>query len=184
MLRYSARVARRAVLAPMGALAWLLARWRFWLVVAVVNVVLLAVYLWSRPGSTTTLRVEAVGNEFRAYVDGEFHGRASYDAFPTGGIGLRLSPENSIPSLPGSSKLESVKVTDAATGDVLFEDSFKGDDAGPWTANQGEWVRRGGAYGTTTGGTATIIRTIPGHPASSDRPAINLAGNSMTREKE
>jgi hypothetical protein len=40
-------------------------------VAAVVSALLLALVLWSRPGSTKTVRVEASGNTFHAYVDGK-----------------------------------------------------------------------------------------------------------------
>jgi hypothetical protein len=155
MLHSVAEGARRAVPPLRGGLLWLLTRWRLWGVAAVVNVFLLAAFLWSRPGSTTTLRLEVTGSDIRAYVGGKLHGQASYNAYPAGGIGLRLPPEGAIPSLPGPPKLESVKVTDAASGAVLFQDSFNGEAGGPWVAETGKWVRRGGAYWSPTGGVAT-----------------------------
>jgi hypothetical protein len=155
MLRSAAAGAHRAVPALRVGVVWLLVRWRLWWIAVAINALLLAAFFWSRPGSTTTLRLEAVGGTFRAYVDGKFHGQASYDVYATGGIGLQLPSENGVPSLPGPSKLKSVKVTDAASGAVLFQDSFDGEDAGPWVASQGEWVRRGGAYWSPTGGTAS-----------------------------
>jgi hypothetical protein len=147
--------ARRVVPALRVGVVWLLARWRLWWVAAAINALLLVVFFWSRPGSTTTLRLEVVGSDFRAYVDGKLHGQASYDDYPAGGIGLQLSAANGIPSLPGPSKLKSVRVTDAVSGAVLFQDSFDGEDAGPWVASQGKWVCRGGAYWSPTGGMAT-----------------------------
>jgi hypothetical protein len=155
MLRSITKGGRRVVPAVRGGLGWLLARWRLWCLAAAVNALLLTAFLWSRGGSTTTLRFEAVGSDFRAYVDGKLHGQTSYTGLATGGIGLQLPPEDSAPSLPGAAKLESVKVTDAATGAVLFRDSFDGEEAGPWGTVHGTWVRRDGAYWSPTGGTAT-----------------------------
>jgi len=155
MLGSVAEGARRVVAAVRGGLGWLLARWRLWCLAAAVNALLLTAFLWSRGGSTTTLRFEAVGSDFRAYVDGKLHGQTSYAGLASGGIGFQLPSKDSAPSLPGAPKLESVKVTDAATGAVLFRDSFDGEEAGPWAASRGVWVRRDGAYWSPTGGTAT-----------------------------
>jgi len=154
-LRSAAVGACRAALALRVGVVWLLVHWRLWWLAAIVNLFLLAAFLWSRPGSTTTLRLEAVGSDLRAYVDGKLLGQASYNGYPAGGIGLQLPAENSVASLPGPPKLKSVTVTDAASGAVLFQDSFDGEDAAPWAARQGEWVRRGGAYWSPTGGVAT-----------------------------
>ncbi len=149
------RGASRASRQVRAGLAYFGSRWRLWSFAALINALLFAAFLWSRPGSTTTLRLEALGSDFRAYVDGKLHGQASYDDFPTGGIGLQLPAEDSIPSLPGPPKLESVKVRDATSSDILFEDSFDEGETGPWVVSQGEWARRGGAYWTPTGGTVT-----------------------------
>lgn len=46
--------------------------WRFatlWLIVGV-NVLLMALYLWSRGGATTHVRIEAAGSSYHAFVDG------------------------------------------------------------------------------------------------------------------
>lgn len=155
MLRSFARSGRRAVPAVRSGLGWLLARWRLWWLAAAINALLIAAFFWSRGGSTTTLRFEAVGSDFRACVDGKFHGQASYPGLTAGGIGLRLASKDSAPSLPGAPKLESVKVTDPATGAVLFRDSFDGEESKPWQTVRGVWVRRDGAYWSPTGGTAT-----------------------------
>jgi hypothetical protein len=155
MLRSFTKGGRRAVPVVRGGLGWLLARWRLWGLAAAVNALLIVAFLWSRGGSTTTLRFEAVGSDFRAYVDGKLHGQTSYPGLSSGGIGFQLPSKDSAPSLPGAPKLESVKVTDAATGAVLFRDSFDGGEPGLWVTSRGVWVRRGGAYWSPTGGTAT-----------------------------
>ena len=124
------------------------------LVVIMVNALVLAAFFWSRPGAQTTLRIVASGNTFRAYIDGKPHGSAVYNVDAQGGIGFRLTPGDAIPSLPGPSAIRRLRVTDLATGAVLFRDSFaRGQQSG--LKHDGRWVERTGSAWTPTGGETT-----------------------------
>ncbi|MEX0786471.1 MAG: hypothetical protein WD939_07540, partial [Dehalococcoidia bacterium] len=48
-------------------------------VIVAVNIVIIALYFWSRGGATTHVRVEAVGSHIRAYVDGKMVVEARYE---------------------------------------------------------------------------------------------------------
>jgi hypothetical protein len=121
---------------------------------AIVNALVLAAFFWSRPGATTTVRIVASGDTFRAYVDGKLHDSAKYDVDARGGIGFRLTPGKSIPSLPGPSAIRWVRVTDTDTGAILLEDSFKtGGQAG--LHPEGQWIEHSGAFWSPTGGDAS-----------------------------
>ena len=130
--------------------------WRsptFWIIVAV-NVALVLLYLWSRGGATTDVRVEAVGNVFRTYVDGKLIAETELPARAEGGIGFRLAGEDDIPSLPSPSGIDSVRVTHAGTGEVLFEDSFSSPSS-LWRAESGDWRTNSGVYAPSDGGFIT-----------------------------
>jgi hypothetical protein len=121
-------------------------------IAAVANLLLLGMFLWSRGGGTTTIRVETSGHTFRAFVDGQPHGPARYLAPASGGIGFRLPPSNAIPSLPGT-VVETARVVDSTTGAVLLDGRF---DRRPsdWLST-GRWLTKDGALWTPTGGTAS-----------------------------
>ena len=70
-----------------------------------VNVLVLAAFVWSRPGSTTTVRVRVTGNTFEAYVDGKLWAHATSTADPSGGVGLVLPPADAVPAYPGPTAL-------------------------------------------------------------------------------
>ncbi len=117
-----------------------------WLAVfVIINLVLVAGYLWSRGGQTTLVRVEASGNEFVAYVDGRPALRAEFPAPQEGGLVLSLADtENRIPSLPEPRGIDYVRVTDLASGDLLFEDDFS-------SGYDSEWVNSSGAFESESG---------------------------------
>jgi hypothetical protein len=130
--------------------------WRsptFWIIVAV-NLTLVLLYLWSRGGATTDVRIEAIGNTFRAYVDDKLIAEGELPARAEGGIGFRLAGEDDIPSLPGPSGLDSVRVTDAGTGEVLFEDSFSSPSS-LWRVEGEDWRSRSGVFAPRDGGFVT-----------------------------
>jgi hypothetical protein len=77
-----------------------------------VNVLVAAAYLWSRGGATTHLRIEAKGDQFRAFVDGRLQVQAKLEAPQTGGITLILEDTDSVPSLPKPRGVSHVRVTD------------------------------------------------------------------------
>lgn len=99
----------------------------------IVNLILVTGYLWSRGGQTTHVRVEARGSEFVAYVDGRLHAAATFDAPAQGGLGLSVERTDLVPSLPAPRGIDSVRVTDLSTGDLLFKDDFSADPRLTWT---------------------------------------------------
>ncbi len=118
-----------------------------WIIV-LVNLAIAVIYLWSRGGATTTVRIEAVGNQYRAFVDGELALERTFAGNPQGGIGFLLPQENRLPGLPPPYGIDSVRVTDAATGDVIFEDSFDGSARSQWQLDSGAWRIAGGVLTT------------------------------------
>ncbi len=134
--------------------------WRFatlWLIVGV-NVVLIALYLWSRGGATTDVRIEVAGSSYRAFVDGQLIAEASFPGRIEGGVGFRLARDDLIPSLPKPSGIDSVRVTDPATGEVIFEDTFGGSPSDLWVIESGDWRVDGGVFSTSTDGIVTTGR--------------------------
>lgn len=130
--------------------------WRsptIWIIVAA-NLALVLLYLWSRGGATTEVRIEAIGNTFRTYVDGKLIAESQLPAQAEGGIGFRLESSDGIPSLPDPSGLDSVRVTDAGTGEVLFEDSFSSPSS-LWRIESGDWQTASGVFAPRDGGIVT-----------------------------
>ena len=127
--------------------------WRsaaLWLIVGV-NIVLIALYFWSREGSTTEVRIEAIGSTYRAFVDRRLIVTADFAGRDEGGIGLAL-PENGtrVPSLPEPSGIDWVRVTDAGTSQVLFEDSFDGPPSDVWQDEGGSWRAHDGVFSVSS----------------------------------
>jgi hypothetical protein len=103
-------------------------------IVLLVNVLLIAGYLWSRGGQTTHVRLEARGNEFTAFVDGRQTMSAEMDAPADGGLTLAFESQAGVPSLPETIGVDSVRIIDLGTGATLFEDNFAGGRIDrPWT---------------------------------------------------
>ena len=118
-----------------------------WLIL-LLNLAIALLYLWTRGGATTTVRIEAIGNHYWAYVDGELALERTLAGNPQGGIGFLLPQENRLPGLPSPYGIDSVRVTDAATGDVIFEDSFDGSPSPQWRDERGLWRVAGGVLTT------------------------------------
>ncbi len=118
-----------------------------WLIL-LLNLAIALSYLWTRGGATTTVRIEAIGNHYWAYVDGELALERTFAGNPQGGIGFLLPQENRLPGLPSPYGIDSVRVTDAATGDVIFEDSFDGSPSPQWRDERGLWRVAGGVLTT------------------------------------
>ena len=113
----------------------------------VINLILLSAYLWSSGGQTTRVRVEVRGNDFTAYVDGQLHARAELDAPAQGGLALTLQDTNNLPSLPSPRGIDYVRVTDLASGEVLFEDDFSSGYGPAWTDVSGAFSSEDGVLG-------------------------------------
>ncbi len=103
-----------------------------------VNIVLLAAYVWSRGGETTHVRVIARGTTFEAFVDGKLQSKQRVDKAPAaGGIALAVENTQKIPSLPKPRGIDRIRVTDAASGKVLFQDDFSRGLGDNWTMAAG-----------------------------------------------
>ncbi len=122
-----------------------------------INLLLLAGYLWSRGGQTIHVRVEARGNEFAAYIDGQLRARGEFDAPEAGGLSLELEDtvSHNIPSLPKPRGIDSIRVTDLETGEVLFEDDFASGYGPGWTETSGTF-KGSGVLDTEGPGVLTI----------------------------
>ena len=120
-----------------------------WLII-IVNLALIALYFWSRGGATTHVRIEALGSEYRAFVDGELVAEGTFNGPTQGGIGLRLSNDYRLPALPKPFGFDSIRVTEFGTNTVLFEDDFNDSPSPLWNNDKGAWSVQDGAF-TTTG---------------------------------
>ncbi|MCI0778041.1 MAG: glycosyltransferase family 39 protein, partial [Chloroflexi bacterium] len=120
-----------------------------WIIV-IVNLAIAIVYLLTRSGATTAVRIEANGNHYRTYVDGELALERTFSGRPEGGIGFLLPQDFRLPGLPSPYGIDWVRVTDAATGEVLFEDSFDGSPSPLWQDDEGSWWVDDGVYTTDT----------------------------------
>ncbi len=103
----------------------------FWVIVTV-NIALVVLYAWSCGGASTTVRLEATDLLFKGYVDGRLVLERPFEAESQGGIGLLLSRNYRLPALPDPNGVDWVRVTDAETGEVLFEDDFNGEPSPIW----------------------------------------------------
>ena len=128
-----------------------------WLII-VVNLALIALYVWSRGGATTDIRIEANGSQYRAFVDGELVAEGTFQGPTQGGIGLRLSNDYRLPGLPKPFGFDSVRVTEFGTDTVLFEDDFNGSPSALWQDAGDAWSVQDGVF-TTTG--SHVITTAP-----------------------
>lgn len=134
------RQARRALDGSPGWAAALLA----------LHLALLGVWAWSREGSTTTLQLRVVGDRYQARVDGRLLLDGTVPGASQGGFGLDLRGNDALPTGSGTPRVERVRITDAWTGAVLFEDDLRGAwrwaEGGPWEA--GRVPPRGGRITT------------------------------------
>ena len=106
----------------------------------VINLILLVGYLWSRGGQTVHLRVEARGDQFAAYIDGQLRAKGEFDARTRGGLVLILGDPEDIPSLPTPRGIDFVRVTDLTTGRLLFQDDFSSGYRREWRIDQPQLV--------------------------------------------
>ncbi len=122
----------------------------------VVNLVLLAGYLWSCGGQTVHVRVEADGDQFTAYIDGKLHAEGEFDAPNQGGLILILADTHNLPSLPEPRGIDSVRVTDLDTDEVLFEDDFSSGYGPEWQAS-GAFSGKNGVLGVRGRGALALL---------------------------
>jgi hypothetical protein len=125
-----------------------------------VNVVLLAGYVWSSPGQTTHVRFEARDGEFSAYVDGRLQAQTSFEAPAQGGVILTIEDANGIPSVPRPSGIDSVQVHDLDSGHLLYANDFsKPPLAGsiPPAGNQARLAVREGVLEVQTPGNSAAV---------------------------
>ena len=112
-----------------------------------INLILLAAYLWSRGGQTTHVTIEANADSYIAQIDGHILAKASLTGPTSGGVVVILNSTESVPSLPKPRGIDSIKVIDSATGEILFEDDFSGGPKPDWTVS-GTPIVRDGVVGT------------------------------------
>ena len=120
-----------------------------WLIV-LVNLALAVLYIWSRGGATTIIRIEAIGQEYRAFVDGELIGERIFQSDGQGGIGLLLNQQSRLPALPKPYGVDWVRLTDPETGEVIFEDNFDGSYSDLWENDAGDWFVEDGVFTSTS----------------------------------
>lgn len=126
--------------------------------VLIVNLILIAAYLWSRGGQTTHVRIEARGDEFVAYIDGRRMIEGEFDAPGQGGIIVVLDDLEDIPSLPTPRGVDSVRVTDLRTDEVLFADDFSSGRSERWQADlPPTFSNEGGVLGGLGRGTLSLL---------------------------
>jgi len=124
--------------------------WRtatFWMIL-LVNLALIVLYFWSLGGASTDVRIEAIGPRFTAFVDGQEVAARPFNAEDQGGIGFVLARQYRLPALPEPYGIEFVRVTDADSGDVLFEDDFEGEMSPLWDNERDTWVVKDGLLTT------------------------------------
>ena len=121
-----------------------------------INLLLLFGYLWSHGGQTTHVRIEARGDEFTAYVDGRPALSASFDAPSEGGLVLTLKDTDNVPSMPKPRGIDSVRVTDLTSGEVLFEDDFSSGYEQAWTVVSGVFSSEDGVLAVEGDGTLAL----------------------------
>lgn len=132
--------------------------WRsatLWLIVAV-NITLIALYFWSRDGQEISVHIEAIGPRYVVAVDGKNVAVGQFPNHAGGGVGFRLKPNDHIASIAGPVGIDSLKITDAATGKVLFEDNIEGSTDNAWKVTSGIWTVHDGVLTTDTGGLIAV----------------------------
>ncbi|MEX2227341.1 MAG: glycosyltransferase family 39 protein [Dehalococcoidia bacterium] len=103
-----------------------------------VNLLFAFAYLWSRGGQETKVRVEVRGDEVTAWLDGkQIISETLGSMAGRGGVMIRVDPTTFIPSFPTPRGLDSLRVTDLESGEVLLEDDFSSLDP--------QLIQRGGA---------------------------------------
>jgi len=124
------------------------------------NVGLLVAALLSRGGQTTTVRFEAIGNNFRTTVDGQpamppHAGQyVELAAPPQGTVSLGLIA--GVPSLPNPQGIDRIVVTDPA-GNELFRDDFDRLDTSLWHVASGSFRIQDGVLVAASKGVANVL---------------------------
>jgi len=105
-------------------------------VALVVNALLLGAYLWSAGGATTHVRIEAVNDVYRVYIDGKKQLEARCEQYDSGAVVVKLNTQSPAAALPGPSGLDRLVVTDADSEKVLFSG---GASDFRWAPYSGSW---------------------------------------------
>lgn len=120
--------------------------------IAAINVALIVLYLWSRGGATTRIHIETVGSEYQVYVDGQFLARTDFESTGRGAVAISLPGDHvpSVPpSLPSPSGVDSVRIEDLDTGNVILDEDFRGSISDTWSTTTGNWQAKRGVYATS-----------------------------------
>jgi len=126
------------------------ARWTLAIALAV-NLLALALYLWSRGGQTTHIRIEQRGDLVSVFVDGRKQLDRRVIAPEAGGVTLVVSDTDDLPTLPRPRGIDRVRVSDLDSGAMLFEDGFDGGPSDAWAAVDGSPVAADGVVGSHEG---------------------------------
>lgn len=121
----------------------------------VVNVILLCLYVWSRDGRTTVVRLEARGNQVTAYLDGRLAMQGEFSNIPAGAVMLATFDSSDVPSLPQHAGVKDITVRDLETGEIIFRDDF--DDAGGAWSHPPPAERVSGGLLRTDGPSLTLV---------------------------
>ncbi|MCH7580503.1 MAG: glycosyltransferase family 39 protein [Chloroflexi bacterium] len=104
-----------------------------------VNLILAVLYIWSRGGGVVHLRIESDGSRYTASVDGREIASPTFNAAAEkSSVRFGIVADDLVPSLPSPSGLESVRITEGAAGDVVFEDTFEDWRPDVWTVIGGD----------------------------------------------
>lgn len=124
-----------------------------------INLLVCGLYVWSRGGQTTHVRIVANDNAFIAMVDGTaFAGSFDVPRAPqAGGVVLALEDTESVPSIPEPRGIDAILVTDLDTNEVLFEDDFSDGPSADWEVS-GSILMHDGVIGSRGG----LVMTLPG----------------------
>jgi hypothetical protein len=126
---------------------------------------LCALWLWCRAGGSSLIRIVAVGDEVKAYFNGRLiaEGRNA-GVSREGGIGVWYE-HGRYWGIPVPQTLESARVTDNASGALLFEQDFRRPLSGAWAERPASYeTSRTGFRGARTG----LVRLCTGPRAWKD----------------
>jgi len=106
---------------------------RKWIGTAAIFLLLTVLWLWCRNGGISQIRIVAIGDEFKAYVNGKLiaEGRDA-GISREGGIGIWYDQEPYW-GFPIPQALQSVRVTDNASGALLLDQDFRQPLSSVWT---------------------------------------------------
>jgi 4-amino-4-deoxy-L-arabinose transferase-like glycosyltransferase len=97
--------------------------------IVALNAVLAVLWMWSQSGYTTHVMLQVVGNHYHAVVDDQVMADAELPGPASGGIALRMSGADSLPTGAGPPAVRSIVVTDLHSGARLLEDHFSNNRA-------------------------------------------------------